>query len=59
MNSARESISAISEETLATSDTVNETLSHQESSVKKLEESSDILYGYATKLKEAIDIFKI
>lgn len=66
MNSAREStlsavesISAISEETLATSDTVNETLSYQESSVKKLEESSDILYGYATKLKEAIDIFKI
>ena len=66
MNSAREStlnavesISAVSEETLAASNTVDETLNVQDNSVKGLEEASTILYGYATKLKEAINTFKI
>lgn len=57
--SAVESISAISEETLAASNTVEETLDVQDNSVKGLEEASNILYGYATKLKEAINSFKI
>lgn len=56
---AIESISAISEETLAASNTVDETVSVQEESVKALEEASDTLYGFATKLNEAIRTFKI
>lgn len=57
--SAMESISAISEETLAASNTVDETVSVQEDSVKGLEEASNTLYGFATKLNEAISTFKI
>ncbi len=57
--SAVESISAISEETLAASNTVDETVSVQEESVKGLDEASNTLYGYATKLNEAISTFKI
>ncbi len=57
--SAVESISAISEETLAASNTIDETLTVQEESVKGLEEASNILYGYAKELNEAVHKFKI
>lgn len=57
--SAVESISAISEETLAASNTIDETLTVQEVSVKGLEEASNILYGYAKELDEAVHKFKI
>jgi methyl-accepting chemotaxis protein len=57
--SAVESISAISEETLAASNTIDETLTVQDESVKGLEEASNTLYGYAKELDEAINKFKI
>lgn len=66
MNGAREStlnavesISAISEETLAASNTIDETLTVQDESVKGLEDASNTLYGYAKALDEAINRFKI
>jgi methyl-accepting chemotaxis protein len=56
---AVESISAISEETLAASDTVEETVSTQTESVKDLEEASKILGENAKELTEAINMFRI
>ncbi|MDF2586213.1 MAG: methyl-accepting chemotaxis sensory transducer [Anaerocolumna sp.] len=57
--SAVESISAISEETLAASDTVEETVGSQTESVKALEEASKILGENAKELTDAINMFRI
>lgn len=56
---AVESISAISEETLAASHTVDESVSVQNNSVKELEEASKVLGENAKELTESINIFRI
>ncbi|MGB8455125.1 MAG: methyl-accepting chemotaxis protein [Anaerocolumna sp.] len=57
--SAVESISAISEETLAASNTVEETVNLQTNSVDALENASKILYENAIELDTAINIFRV
>lgn len=57
--SAVESISAISEETLASSDMVEDTINTQNSSVNSLEDASNVLSDNAKELNEAINLFRI
>lgn len=57
--SAVESISAISEETLAASDMVDESVQNQTFSVSALENASRTLGDNARELNEAINIFRI
>ncbi|MGB8454641.1 MAG: methyl-accepting chemotaxis protein [Anaerocolumna sp.] len=56
---AVESISAIAEETLAASDMVEDTVNTQNSSVKTLEDASNVLGDNAKELNEAINKFRI
>jgi methyl-accepting chemotaxis protein len=57
--SAVENISAVSEETLATSCTIERTVDDQSASVKALEKASNELIENARDLDEAINIFQI
>lgn len=57
--SAVESISAISQQTLAASEMVEDTVRLQNTSVEALEEASRILAGNSMELKEAINQFRI
>jgi methyl-accepting chemotaxis protein len=57
--SAVESISAISEETLAASNSVDETVNVQSDAVKALDEAAKTLGENAKDLKEAINTFRI
>ena len=57
--SAVENISAVSEETLATSCTIERTVEDQSDSVKALEKASDELIANAKDLDEAVNIFHI
>lgn len=57
--SAVESISAISEETLAASDMVNESVQNQAASVNALEQASKTLGENARELNEAIHMFRL
>ncbi|MDF2801747.1 MAG: hypothetical protein K0S61_1650 [Anaerocolumna sp.] len=57
--SAVESISAISEETLAASDMVDESVQNQTTSVAALEDASKTLGDNARELNEAINLFRI
>lgn len=56
---AVESISAIAEETLAASDTVEDTVNTQNVSVKALEDASRVLGDNSRELNEAINKFRI
>ncbi len=56
---AVESISAIAEETLATSDMVEDTVNTQNTSVKALEDASKVLGENARELNEAINLFRV
>lgn len=56
---AVESISAIAEETLATSDMVEDTVNTQNTSVKALEDASKVLGENAKELNEAINLFRV
>jgi methyl-accepting chemotaxis protein len=56
---AIESISAIAEETLAGKETVDETVTSQNNSIKTLEEASNVLVENAKELDEAIHIFRL
>ncbi len=57
--SAVESISAISEETLAASTSVDETVNVQSDAVKALDEAAKTLNENAKDLNEAINSFRI
>lgn len=57
--SAVESISAISEETLAASETVEDTVNTQNQAVKALEDASRVLGDNSKELNEAINMFRL
>lgn len=57
--SAIESISAVSEETLAASNTIYDTISGQEQTINSLERASDILKGNAQELNAAVTLFHL